>query len=305
MSTEISHKTVHLEEGDLDPPAATCQVCGRGTDFRFVLRLQQAPDIDFQQCATCSACSVSRMPRDSYLAEFYARYYGEHDQGVTFRGAARFARHILASLDVPSLGGRARIVDYGGGDGSLACALADTLRERHGVRDLEVVIVDYANRQIARDYPVSYCSDLSGLAGSFDVVIASAVLEHVKQPVEVIRRLFAVLNPGGFFYARTPYSLPMRRLSAGFDLSFPMHLHDMGNVYWDNFLATYGLSDYRLLVSRPSIVSTDFRANPLVTVLAHAMKFPARVERGFFSRPGRNLLWPFVGGWEVIIGKSR
>lgn len=305
MSTEISHKTVRLEEGDLDAPTATCQVCGHGTEFHFVLRLQQNPNIDFMQCATCSACSVSRMPKDGYLSDFYAKYYGGHDQGVTFRGAARFARHILASLDVTSLGGRARIVDYGGGDGSLACALADTLRARHGVRELEVVIVDYENRQIARDYPVSYCNDLSGLTGGFDVVIASAVLEHVKRPVEVIRRLFAVLNAGGFFYARTPYSLPMRRLSGNFDLSFPMHLHDMGNVYWDNFLRVYGLNDCRLLTSRPSIVSTDFRASPLVTLLAHAMKFPARVERLFISRPGRELCWPFVGGWEVIIKRLR
>jgi SAM-dependent methyltransferase len=305
MSTEISHKTVHLKEYDLDAPVETCQVCGQSAHFEVILRLQDAPVVDFLQCGHCFACSVSRMPKDDYLAGFYAKYYQQHDQGVTFRGAARFARHILKAMDVASLRGRARIVDYGGGDGSLACALADTLRERHGVETVEVVIVDYANQQITRDYPVSYCSELTALQGKFNVVIASAVLEHIKKPVDIIRQLFTVLDDGGYFYARTPYSLPMRRLSGNFDLSFPMHLHDMGNLYWDNFLTVYGVSGCRLLVSRPSIVSTDFGSNPVVTLLAYAMKFPARVERLLPNRQGRPLLWPFVGGWEVLIGKSR
>ncbi|MGA2470726.1 MAG: class I SAM-dependent methyltransferase [Solirubrobacteraceae bacterium] len=47
--------------------------------------------------------------------------------------------------------------------------------------------------------------DLSVLAGErFDVILAADVLEHLKNPVDVLRRLSSLLSPGGFVVASVP-----------------------------------------------------------------------------------------------------
>jgi SAM-dependent methyltransferase len=41
--------------------------------------------------------------------------------------------------------------------------------------------------------------------GSFDIVIAQAVLEHVLEPQRVVDEIHRVLRPDGFVYAETPF----------------------------------------------------------------------------------------------------
>src|SRR5262249_9649714 len=42
----------------------------------------------------------------------------------------------------------------------------------------------------------------------FDAVICNAVLEHVANPVEVVREIHRVLKPGGYFYVCVPFLQP-------------------------------------------------------------------------------------------------
>ncbi len=44
--------------------------------------------------------------------------------------------------------------------------------------------------------------------GHFDGVICNAVLEHVANPVEVVREIHRVLKPGGYFYLCVPFLQP-------------------------------------------------------------------------------------------------
>lgn len=304
MSTEICHKTLRLEESDLDNQDSCCSACNnaRGTVVEVVV--QREPDVMYMTCDHCGASSVSRMPTDSYLHAYYASYYNSHDKNVTFRGEERFARHILQLIPVNELQGSIRILDFGGGDGSLAYALACQVKKSRQDCDIHICVVDYGTDNIAtNEFKIQYCRDISEISGTFNIVIASAVLEHIKYPHKIIDKLFSVLDKPGFFYARTPFSLPFKKVFPNFELSYPMHLHDMGNVYWDRFVDTYNIADCILLNSQPSIVSTEFSNAALVTAVAYALKLPARIERRLSGRRGKQLFWPFVGGWEAIIGR--
>ncbi len=42
----------------------------------------------------------------------------------------------------------------------------------------------------------------------FDAVICNAVLEHVANPIEVVREIHRVLKPGGYFYLVVPFLQP-------------------------------------------------------------------------------------------------
>ena len=54
--------------------------------------------------------------------------------------------------------------------------------------------------------------DLPFLDGSFDGVVAQAVLEHVLQPAECVAEILRVLKKGGIVYAETPF---MQQVHAG------------------------------------------------------------------------------------------
>jgi hypothetical protein len=196
-----------------------------------------------------------------------------------------------------------RILDYGGGDGSLAKAIANLIISRAGGNcRAQIDLVDYEapgwlsdSRIIVRGH-----KDLDDIEGYYDLILASAVLEHVPQVNGVIRRLAALARPGAYFYARTPFMIPLARLMGKFDLTYPAHVHDMGSSFWNRFVQTFGLNA-DLLVSRPSLVETAFREAPTRTLAAFIMKLPSHLELALRRPRPVDPVWTFVGGWEVVL----
>jgi hypothetical protein len=131
------------------------------------------------------------------------------------------------------------------------------------------------------------------------VILASAILEHIPDAHATIRKLVGMAGPGAFMYARTPYVVPLARLVPMLDTTYPAHVHDMGSGFWNRFAATFDLHA-RLLLSRPSLVETTLRDNPVRTMLAQALKFPALAEL-WLSGQTRVPRWKLVGGWEVVL----
>lgn len=79
-------------------------------------------------------------------------------------------------------------------------------RER-GLRPLGVELSLYAAVECRRlDVEVAVADFSSGAvrSGGFDAVVMHQFLEHVTQPVEVLRQAYALLRPGGVLLATTP-----------------------------------------------------------------------------------------------------
>jgi hypothetical protein len=138
-------------------------------------------------------------------------------------------------------------------------------------------------------------------SGSYDVVILSAVLEHMKNPMDVLARCVQCLGTPGLLYVRTPYVVPLmttaRRLGVEVDFTYPAHLHDLGAPFWnrvDEWWPALSPRD-RVLASRPSPVESGVRTAPLRTGLSAALKVASRV-----TPPLRR----FVGGWEWVVARS-
>jgi len=141
--------------------------------------------------------------------------------------------------------------------------------------------------------------ELSEVTGRFDIILASAILEHITDAFTAIRDLTARADPRAYLYARTPFVLPLARLVPKLDMTYPAHVHDMGSTFWHRFIGTFGL-DARLVSSRPSLVETTLRSNPVRTVLAHALKLPASMELALLGHD-HVPAWKLVGGWEAVI----
>jgi hypothetical protein len=86
----------------------------------------------------------------------------------------------------------------------------------------------------------------------------------------------------------------LQRIGLPVDFTYPAHVHDMGEAYWSRILRLLPppFQHYSVVWSRPSIVETTLRKNPMRTVAAYVMKAPWRILGNRYQ---------FVGGWEVLI----
>lgn len=77
--------------------------------------------------------------------------------------------------------------------------------------------------------------DLAPLAGRFDALIMSEVLEHLVEPWEVLKRLSACLKPGAEVYASSPnvahHRIILRLLAGKFEYE-PMGIMDRTHLRW-------------------------------------------------------------------------
>lgn len=245
------------------------------------------------------------MPRGEVLEEYYSGFYEGRGRDVTFSRPARFASHLARMLHRHPLPRAMRILDYGGGDGSLAMELARLLVDRRSVDSAEILVVDYATHSAAAhdSIAIRYQSPELEITDAYDLVLASAILEHVPDLFTLLHRLHQSIVQRGVFYARTPYVLPLAKLSRRLDVGYPAHVHDLGVGFWNGIRDTFGWP-VDVISSRPSIVANTLREDPLRALSALVLKVPGRVESMLSRRERKTRLWPFVGGWEVLLQKK-
>lgn len=295
----IYNRGAHLTENQLLPAESVCPLCGFAGHRPTEITLQDDPPVHLLACR-CGCLSASRMPREQVLREYYSHYYVDIDGTATFDGSDRFARHlfrVLAAVPKPTM----RILDFGGGvDAVLARSLARQFVER-GTRRVEIALVDY-NASCPRDWSDEITVDcypaLPQSSEGFDVVIGSGIVEHIPYPREVVLGLLNALRTDGRGYFRTPVMSSIVKKASHFglaiDFGYPAHVHDMGQLFWENLLTALEIRGLCLIRSRPSIVETEFTVHPSRTAIAHLFKFPWLVLRKRYS---------MVGGWEAVFAR--
>lgn len=305
------HTSKHLSDAELGSPQGNCLFCG-SEDRVLAARLQTEPTVDLLECRSCGLCSASRVPTAEALQHYYGGYYersssvGLEDSQVTFGNINRFAGHLLKIIDGELAEGPLSILDFGGGDGTISLQLAEKL-VASGHPSISITVIEYHDQIVQSTNPqitLRHFSTMDALAdetGSYDIVLASAIIEHLADAKAESERLLSFLRPSGILYVRTPYMVPLLRLMKRFgltlDFTFPGHIHDMGQVFWEGYFA--GLEPkgaYRILRSQPSIVETSFRTHFLRTCASYLLKLPWKLL-------GRR--YTLVGGWEIFVQKAK
>lgn len=303
ISAAVFQKGKYLPDHDLQPPEAACPLCGCTRPRNVVLgALQTQPSVELLRCSQCRGVSASRLPTPDALDAYYSDYYAANSTNITFDNPQRFARHILHYSNLAPSGDRFAILDFGGGNGRISFQVAKALLESRAKR-VDVSLIDYCKDVVSSvdDIRIVRHDTLKAVDGEhFDLTIASAILEHIPKPAAELRCMLESVRPGGVFYARTPFVVPMLRvleaLGLAVDFTFPGHIHDLGQAFWDGMLDHLGFdtSAFQVLRSAPSAVETSFRTFPIRTLAAIVLKAPWRL---LGQRYG------FVGGWEIFIQK--
>lgn len=191
-----------------------CAVCG-GSRREFLFRQQFSAisggslldGYDVVTCERCGFCFADPLPPEGAFSAYY-RELSKYEHG--YRGGEpseyelrRFAETVaFVSELVPDRA--ARILDVGCANGGQLAAFAGA-----GFRNLLGLDPSPSCALNARrlyGVPV-VTADLQSVppdVGEFDVVILGAVLEHVPDPSGVLRRVGALLRPGGLVHVEVP-----------------------------------------------------------------------------------------------------
>lgn len=188
-----------------------CPLCGAPDDREFF----RAPgdggtEYRLGKCPDCGMVFTNPRPDERSIARFYPEDYAPYRPPRKRR--AGFLRQLRTRLGVR--GGKLLtdripirpggvLLDYGCGSGWFAAQMRD--------RGWQAVGMDFSPHAAAAARKNFGLSAIHGTlphpavaADTLDVVTLRAVLEHVHDPVRLLRAVYAALRPGGWVYASVP-----------------------------------------------------------------------------------------------------
>ena len=307
-ATATYHQSKHLDEFLLLPETGVCPWC-QSAQLVSLVYVQRAPDVRLLECTQCHAVSASRMPSAGALESYYSSYYttAQYEKSgvkVTLGNPRRMGRHLSRSLRKIGIQGCIRILDFGGGDGTVAVETAVDLLGHDGIQRVEITVVDYSQPQSTlpdERITISSAPSLEDLpGGEYDFVIASAVIEHVPDAPRILGQILSRIRSGGLLYVRTPqvksFALLARALHFEWDFTFPAHVYDLGQTFLEKYFISEPWQErFDILSSHPSLVEASFAESPLRAALAYSFKMPWYLLGG---------IWGFVGGWEILVRRT-
>ena len=190
----------------------------------YVLRSAPAP-CSLLECEACGLRFFDARYEPEELGRLYAGYRGEayfqarhrhefwylrrhnvgtgHDPRVLARRKTAVAAFLRDHVEVASIG---RVLDYGGDSGQF---IPDGVgSERHVFEVSEAFPVPGVKR---------IADERSLEQGSYDLILLNHVLEHLVDPVQLLRRVVALLKPGtGILHVEVPLErYDLRRVGRG------------------------------------------------------------------------------------------
>ena len=133
-----------------------------------------------------------------YISDAGKKYFSRYSQGR--RGTDDFLGDVInAEVFLRHLPPHARILDFGCGSGGVISHLRKCGYTADGME------VNPAAIEVARASGSLIWESIEAIPDSaYDVVISNHVLEHVENPIEVLRLLLRVLKTGGLILLKLP-----------------------------------------------------------------------------------------------------
>ena len=212
----------------MDPPLETietaCTHCGAekrtvlwsGTEHEYSNTTEAV--FDFVRCAVCGVVRLDPRPAVTELSRIYPPDYyaynltGGDDQSIdrslTNRLKMRmYQRRVLNQTSRLGKSGSIRMLDVGCGDGRLldwykASSVGPRLTT-HGI-EMSATAAAVARKRGHHVVTGRFEVDEQLQPGTFDLILASHVIEHVDDPLRFAMRAAELLAPGGLFVVGTP-----------------------------------------------------------------------------------------------------
>jgi SAM-dependent methyltransferase len=226
---------------DIPTEMGACALCER----REGARLASGPDFEYDTTrmelalwrCPCGGVYLDPRPAPSALERIYPPDYYAYDFADRLRPIVRrvkaFAERAKLRVYRPFLQEGSRVLDIGCADGELLAALGSSCGLALGLEGVEFsppAIAAAERRGITVHR--GRIEEVSLPAQAFDVVIMNQLIEHVRDPLALLRAVARALRPGGHVFVETPNldsldaRLFRRRYWGGYHLPRHFHLFD-------------------------------------------------------------------------------
>lgn len=247
QSWNAPHLCAHNNSVNLftDPrPLDFCPECGMGITPKHAL-----PRLD--DASICYGAGYALYGRYTGFLEF-SRSIRENNQRVNgYLKQLGFSD----SQSNPADQGAARVLDYGCGNGRMFPLWHDRGHDYLGV-DYSSANVDFARELASKIAPNArtkaefLCGTLDTIAmenqGPFSVVFLSHVLEHVKDPTELLSELRRLSSRNAFLYVEVPNAFTYAWNMAQRGYANEQHLWDFTPLMLERIACAAGWSDVRI-----------------------------------------------------------
>jgi len=193
------------------------------------------------RCRTCGLCFTNPRPDPASIRAFYPADYRCH-QKKNERGATWQTELVLAALPTPRQG---RLLDFGCGSGGFVRRMRTLGWDAIGLDAVE----NAATTTFDVPVFVGTLPHPNWTSPCFDVITMWQSLEHVHQPLEVLRAARQVLVPGGKLIVTVPN---FDSLASGwfgpnwYGLDVPRHLTHFTPATLERMLVATGFSSVRV-----------------------------------------------------------
>jgi 2-polyprenyl-3-methyl-5-hydroxy-6-metoxy-1,4-benzoquinol methylase len=185
-----------------------CVLCGSRNAETIHKKDRNGKPLHTIVCLECGLVRTVPMPGAGELREFYARHYRVAYQKAATPKLKRVHRAGRAAIDragwmAPFLRENDEFLDAGAGGGELVYLLRSKGIRAQGVEP-NLAFAEFARRELGLPMEASLLEDLEYPAGRWGSVGCFHVLEHVRNPVEILGRVRRWIRPGGHLFLEVP-----------------------------------------------------------------------------------------------------
>jgi SAM-dependent methyltransferase len=225
---------VSLERGRLEWEQTACPLCA-GSEVQTLIEASDPlpgadPELHFRvvRCSMCALTYTNPRPAPQSIGRFYPDDYSPYQYREPADGKQLrrlWPRRGSFAAVLPTLPG-GRLLDFGCGAGELLKEM-DARGWRVTGMDFSPAMVHRVREQLGLAAVEGSLPHPDLAAGSFEAVVMSQSLEHVHDPLRVLREAYRLLTVGGKVVVAVPNidSLPFRWFGADWwGLDVPRHL---------------------------------------------------------------------------------
>ncbi len=187
-----------------------CKVCG---SKNYTTQVKLVPGSEYFRCGDCQLVYQYPLPVTPVLEDLYGgkddKYFKDESRGVDYVKGEPWLR-ATASFYIDLLSGYydndlavANVLDFGCATGVMLDEFKKRGSDVTGI-ELSKWSCKYAREKFGLTVYNENIFDLDLPESSFDIITTSHVIEHVTDPVAVIKRLGQLLKPGGLMFIAVP-----------------------------------------------------------------------------------------------------
>ncbi len=177
-----------------------CQICGDSASKRFHCKVNLifGTEYDLFECLHCGLIFFDPMPTESELTTFYSASYYDFDKSREEGKGMAFARSLMRWKP------RGKFLDVGCATGFFINGIRKHSDWDVYGTDFGASAVRFARDQLGLNVVQGDLVEAAFQEAFFDYIHVNNVLEHVPNPISLLRECRKIIKPDGIFFLSVP-----------------------------------------------------------------------------------------------------